>query len=326
MVKRALFAIAVAGCGTFEDPNVVIDMRVLAMRASVPEQVVDVDPTQPLNAGAVLAQLVPSDVCVLIADGHFERRLRWSMTMCNLSGAERCPHDGRPIVELGSGIWEDPDDAPGEPPMCATVAADGDLLGVVLDVLQSDSLHGLGGVDYGVSLRVGGEADDPALDLYAAKSLRVTPRIPASVTANHNPFVDHVDALLEDASAAVAVPLGRCVDQPAPLEILPDHKVRLTPVEPDGVREVYTVPTIDGMTRTFTEALTYQWIGAGGAFSDGQTGGPHDPFGNPAPLFTDWKAPAATDLAGPTDFPIWIVQRDERLGVHWYETCIRVVP
>jgi hypothetical protein len=23
---------------------------------------------------------------------------------------------------------------------------------------------------------------------------------------------------------------------------------------------------------------------------------------------------------------IWIVQRDERLGVHWYEACVRVTP
>jgi hypothetical protein len=23
---------------------------------------------------------------------------------------------------------------------------------------------------------------------------------------------------------------------------------------------------------------------------------------------------------------LWIIQRDERLGVHWYESCIRVTP
>jgi hypothetical protein len=32
------------------------------------------------------------------------------------------------------------------------------------------------------------------------------------------------------------------------------------------------------------------------------------------------------DLDGPTDVSIWIVQRDERFGVHWYESCIHVTP
>ena len=31
-------------------------------------------------------------------------------------------------------------------------------------------------------------------------------------------------------------------------------------------------------------------------------------------------------LEGPTDVDVWVIQRDERLGVRWYESCIRVVP
>ena len=48
--------------------------------------------------------------------------------------------------------------------------------------------------------------------------------------------------------------------------------------------------------------------------------------GNPPPLFTDYKAPAAKDVPVPTDVAIWVVQRDERLGSVWYEACVRVVP
>ena len=44
------------------------------------------------------------------------------------------------------------------------------------------------------------------------------------------------------------------------------------------------------------------------------------------PLFTEYRAPRAEDLDGPTDIPLWIVQRDERLGTAWFESCIRVVP
>ena len=44
------------------------------------------------------------------------------------------------------------------------------------------------------------------------------------------------------------------------------------------------------------------------------------------PLFTDWTAPSAKDLDGPTDVSFWFIQRDERLGLTWYEACVRVVP
>jgi hypothetical protein len=129
-----------------------------------------------------------------------------------------------------------------------------------------------------------------------------------------------------DGAAAEPLPLGRCVDQSAPIVVPPGKKMRLTPVEPPGVRETYVIPTLDGGTATFTESLTYQWSAGHGSFSDGATGGPRDRFGNTPPLWTDWKAPPASDLHGMTDIPIWIVQRDERLGVHWYESCARVMP
>jgi hypothetical protein len=87
------------------------------------------------------------------------------------------------------------------------------------------------------------------------------------------------------------------------------------------------VPTIDGMTRTFTESLTYQWVLTDGHVKDDSTGGPHDPFGNPAPLFTDFTAPGTDTLMGaPEDISMWVMQRDERLGAAWFETCIRVTP
>ena len=151
------------------------------------------------------------------------------------------------------------------------------------------------------------------------------PRIPATVTANTNPTMSGLAATI-DGGLDTPVDLGRCVDAAHPLELAPAQKVRFTPIEPDGVRETYDVPTLDGMTRTFTESLTYQWVVGGGGLSSGDTGGPHDPFGNPAPLFTDFTAPAAKDLDGPTDISMWIVQRDERLGVAWFEACLRVVP
>jgi hypothetical protein len=209
--------------------------------------------------------------------------------------------------------------------MCVTVVPDANLLALLAFIVQGDTLHGLGGIDYGVVLRVGGENGNRDLDQYAAKTLAVSPRIPATRAANHNPTLDRIDAALEDGTP-VTLPFGRCADNPAPRTLAPATKLRLLPIEAAGAREVYTVPTLDGHSETFTESLTYQWIAGAGGFSRGTTGGPRDLTGNPPPLFSDFKSPAASDLDGSTDIPLWIIQRDERLGVQWYESCLRVAP
>ena len=324
-MKRALLLV-LAACGSFEDPNVVIDLRVLALAASPPDQVVDVDLTQPIMPDALLAQLVPTQVCALIADPSLDRRLLWSMQACVFGSGERCD-DGYPPIELGGGLLEDPDRTVPEPQLCATVMPDAQLLGLLFQILQNDALRGLGGIDYAVVLRVGGEDADRTLDQYATKDVRVVPRIPMARAANANPTIDHLDASIDDVPAGT-LPLGRCPENPAPYVLPPGTKLRLTPVEPPGAREVYAVPTLDGQVQTFTESLTYQWIAGAGGFSRGNTGGPRDLSGNPAPLFSDYKSPGAGDLMGPMpmDVSLWIIQRDERLGVRWYESCVRVTP
>lgn len=328
MVKHAPLAAALvlgaAGCGRFQDPNVVVDLRTLAMRADPPDQLIDVDLTQPVMPAALLAQLVPTQVCALVADPGADRRLLWSMTLCALLSTERCDDDG-PELMLGMGVMDDPETTVPEPAMCVTIMPDANLLALLAFALQGDTLHGLGGLGYGVVLRVGGENGNRDLDQYAAKTLTVSPHIPAARGANHNPSLDRIAAALEDG-APVALPFGRCADNPAPRALAPATKLRLMPIEAAGAREVYTVPTLDGHAETFTESLTYQWIAGAGGFSRGSTGGPRDLSGNPPPLFSDFKSPEASDLDGPTDISLWIIQRDERLGVQWYESCVRVSP
>jgi hypothetical protein len=314
-----------AGCGSFEDPDVVVDFRVLALSASVPEQIIDIDITDPAPPVELLEQMVPTEVCVLLSDRNFDRRLRWTMTLCNLTSDERCPGGG-PQAIVGSGIWEDPELSPAPPQLCATVQPDGNLLGVVLDALEGDQYRGLGGVYYGVSLVVGGEEADPELDLYAAKNLRVQPRIPPELQANLNPSLAGVDVRLDAAGEFQPMVLARCQDQAEPLVVAPNQRIRFMPIEPEGVREAYVVPTLDGEARSYIESPTYQWLATAGNYSSGRTGGPRDAFGNPAPLFTDWTAPDPEDISGPTDVTFWFIQRDERLGLAWYEACVRVVP
>lgn len=322
VAAQVALALALGACAKFADPNVVVDLRVIGMTASVPEQVIDVDLNNPTPT-EILPQLVPSTVCALTADPGFDgRRLRWSMTMCPPRSDDRC-RAGDPQVVIGNGVIDDPDLAIPEPQLCATVEPDGNLIAVLQKSLDLDPVHGLQGVQVEVVLRVGGETADPADDVYAAKALQIAARVPAQRTPNTNPSLAELDASVA-GGAATAMALGRCIDQAAPLEVAAGTEVRLAPVEPPGVRETYVIPTLDGGFETFTESLTYQWTSGAGKVSDGLTGGPRDTFGNEPPLFTDWTAPA--HVTSPTDVPIWLVQRDERLGAHWYETCVRVMP
>ena len=324
MVKWLAIAMLV-GCGTFEDPNVVIDLRVLAMTAEPPEQVVDVSTTT--DPVMLLSQVVPSQVCALVADRTFTRDLRYTFTLCSPPTNDRCQSDS-PHAVLAQGITPDPDTFP-RPELCATIQPDGNLLGVLLDYLNNDQLHGIGGIYYGLELQLGGVGADPKDDLFAEKSLRVMPRIPADIMANHNPTMAGLVA--SDPNAEMTNPqpmvLDACDDPNAQkLEVMPSQKIRLTPIEADGVRESYVTPTINGGEQTFTESITYQWVVGDGGLSKGTSGGGHDVYGNLKPLFTDFTAPAPDTLTGPEDIPLWIVVRDERLGAAWYEACIHVTP
>jgi len=327
---RALLLVALTACASFESADIVLDLRVLAMAADVPDQVIEID----LSAGEprpqdLIDQLVPSTMCALVADPKEDRRLRYTMTLCRRCD-EGCCEDSTVRIPVATGVIEDPELAVPAPIMCGTVQPNSSLLGLLLEVFNDDIFRGIGGIDYGVVLAVGGENDDPALDQIGGKTLRVNPRIPETVAANTNPTLLGFDAEPYTADGGrldpSPMPMGRCVDQTAPLTLVPTQKVRITPVEPENIRETYVVPTIDGLGATFTESLTYQWLAGAGGLSPGTSGGPRDFSGSPAPLFTEYRAPAAADLDGPTDIPLWIVQRDERLGTAWFESCVRVVP
>lgn len=326
--RAAALAIACgAACASFESAEVVLDTRVLAMRADLPEQILDLDPASPPTAEELLAQLQPTEVCALVADPARERRVRWTMTLCALDSDQRC--SSRVTQVIASGLAEDPELARPAPALCATIQPDLTLLAIVLDVLEGDDLAGLGGIEYGVSLVVRGEDEPEALDQYAGKRLRVLPRIPAARTANVNPALTRLEGQI-DGDARFELPRVRCADAAATATPLPElrarQRLRIHPIEAPGAREVYVVPRLDGQEQTFTESLTYQWLAGIGGFSSGNTGGPRDVSGAPPPLFTDYRAPPAKEITQLTDVPLWLVQRDERLGAAWVETCVRVAP
>ena len=306
-------ALALGACADFEDPDIVIDLRVLAIAADKPELVLDFDPQNPLD---VVPQLEanPVTVQVLVADPAAQRRLEWDMTACPPTNEHRCdPED--PWTFVASGSVEDPEVTFDPPTGTFVVGVD------VLDAaVRADSLLGFGGVAIQVQVRIwpeGGDAD-AADTLWASKRIVYAPRVPAERTPNNNPTVTGL-TINEDPTRLLAP--GRCGDPTTtPNLVAPEEELVLTPIEPEGVREMYVLPTFDGGTRRITENLRYAWLATGGSWTAGSTGGPTDAFGNPPTLDTTWTAPREAT----SDIRLWMVQRDERGGLTWNEYCVHV--
>ncbi len=339
---RALLAAVicvVAGCTTFEDPSIVLDLRIIAITATDsedfipgdtsisssrgPEQVIDVDFQKP-SVTEILAQLRPTTISAVIADPAVHRDLVWSMTLCILDEADRCDL-AHPTIELGSGLISDPDDSLAIQRPTADIIPDQKLLTILREAVEANPVQALGGIEYGVVLKVSDLAD-PSVAVYGAKHLRVAGRYPPDRTANTNPFINYLDAAI--GGIGILVPRCRCAlvetngcDVPV---VDSGAVITLFPVEPESVREEYVAPTLTNGSERLTETIRYQWLAAHGSFSDETTGGGHDVLGNQSLLGTEWRAPRGHTTA--ILVPIWMLQRDERYGVSVYESCVEVEP
>ncbi len=322
---RALALAAVcAACTDFEDPEKVVDMRIIGVRAEPPEIVVPYDPDNPTAVDP--AALAPVEVCALVADPSEDRGLHYSMAMCRPTGSGRC-NDVEPTFVLGGGQVEDPETASEPVSMCVTIEPNADLLLVVEDAIDADSLLGFGGIQVQVELRV--SPDGGGEELFAFKRVRYSPQLPAERVANTNPTASALVGLRgpgDERGRDFPLPLGRC-GEIEPFLVLPDERLQILPEEPPGVREEYLVPTFEGGSRRFTENLTYQWHATEGDWSPFTSGGTIDVAGNEPPLDSIWRAPEDPEVVGDgLDVRMWIVQRDERGGQAWYESCARVLP
>src|SRR5262249_18781507 len=129
MVKRLSFLLALAaGCGKFEDPAIVIDLRTLAMVAEPPEQLIPFTPTMPPNPADI--HLAPIQICALVADPGAQRMLDFEMDACPPTNDDRCD-PAQPIALVGGGTIDDPEDAATPQPACATLDPGLNLLDVV---------------------------------------------------------------------------------------------------------------------------------------------------------------------------------------------------
>jgi hypothetical protein len=330
MVRLIAIVLLVAACDTdFEDPSIVLDLRILGMRAEPPEIVTPFDPDDPMNVD--LADIPPVQVCAMVAEPNLTRGASYRMRMCPPQGNGRCTagdDDEFPVFELITGEVEDPERL-GPTDMCATIEASADLVVVVQESVTADSLLGFGGVAVQVELVVtpDGGGDDDAV--WGFKRVRYSPQLPAERVANRNPSLEGITGARSatgERERDFEVPLGRC-GEVAPFLVAPGEEIVMLPREAAGAREDYLLPTFEGGSRRYTENLTYQWHASAGDWTRFETGGELDPVGNAPPLDTRWTAPDDPEEIGDgIDVRMWIVQRDERGGQAWVESCARVVP
>jgi hypothetical protein len=345
-----LAALLASACGSFEEPSIVIDLRVIAMRTDIgagspskADQVLDVDLTEEPQIGDLLSQLQPTSVTVWVADpgGQEDDALLWSMTLC-LPGEEgRCDRT-LPHIEFGAGEIEDPDGSPtAQRPFAEILPGDSQtgntIVAMLVREIRENPVSALGGVDLMIELRIGRSAASRENDIYAAKKLRISPRIPLERAANTNPSITGIETAVNGFTAVASFASAggqsvRCNDASFQGE-LPGQRARVSqgdvvtlfPNEASDTREDYAVPGLDGSTIILEESVSYQWLTTYGGWSDETTGGGHDILGNQSLLGSDWTAP----FIGNRDFldvSLWMIQRDERFGVTPIETCITVVP
>lgn len=327
----ALALVAAMGCGQFETRSIILDLRIMAVNAEPPEVVVPIDlETLPIAIedpdalAEILAELELPDVevCALVGDPADSRSLEFTMSVCAPTQQRRCDEPGRPVVQFAAGTVEDPEEASATVPICGTLSPSLDLFLVLQDVFESDPLAGFSGLRLQIQFAVRGSGAPFEETEFAAKTLIYSADYPAGKVANSNPTLDALGREFADDQFA-GMPLGRCPDVGA-FPLAPGTTITLEPIEFDDSRQDYVLPTFDGGIREFTENLTYSWYSTDGVWSAEVTGGPKDPAGNDAEIASAWTAPDNVDAV--RDVSLWLVQRDERGGLSWYESCVRVDP
>ena len=302
-----LLFLLLGACQTgFESSSVVIDLRVLGVQAEPPEVVLDVDPMRP-----EAVELPPVELVAIIADPGEERRLDWGMTVCPPTLSLRCDDPLASYVAAGSGTVDDPEQSGALPPRGVAQLTPQ----LLMESVRLDALAGFGGIAVQVELWVKPEGAAIATAAFASKRILFAPREPAERIANTNPSMT---GLLVNAEPWDGAPCGDDAAG-APLAVTPGQMLVLEPVEADGAREPYVVPTFDGGVERFTELLFYSWFATAGQFAPDQSGGGPDLFGNVPTLGTEWTAP---ETEGPVR--LWVVQRDERGGASFTVRCIAV--
>ena len=288
VLALALLACVAAACTPdFQVGAVVVDLRVLAVRADPPEAFVD------LQKGTVASVTAH----VLVAD----------------------PNAGGQDATVNAALCFPTDTLlcdPGSPALPQTVAGVGDIAlppisipaALVAAALQNDQLKGLGGVRVQLALSVA--TRDPNGPVKAEKTLLYSD----SQTPNHNPTVAGL-LLTQDGTATMtlapgqtlALPVGQAVGLRPSLPCADD-----APGGCAGGEEHYTAIDFHGNAVALREEIAWAFFSTAGASLD------RDSADEPLPELQqsqDGLVRISAQAAGRGTF--WVVGRDGRGGIGW---------
>jgi len=331
VIRTIMILLLLTSCGSFEDPTIVLDLRILGISASPPEIVKPIDDkNENIDAKDINFEFDGIEVCALVADPGAERKLRYTFGVCPPKKDGRCDDIERSYVELGSGVADDPEESESIVSICQTLENSAGLITVIEESVALDSLAGFGGIAIQTEFYVYPEQSTMESAIFGSKRILFSPLYPKGRVANTNPFLDEITITNESGLSSPLI-LGRCrdlKDTESLLEVIPGEIIELLPIEPDSIREEYVLPTFDGEERKFTENITYNWYATNGRWGSAQTGGTKDFVGQSPPLENRWQAPSTNDyedFSADSDLvDIWVVLKDERGGQAWYQSCVKV--
>jgi len=276
----AAFAASAACTPSFEGPEIVRDLRVLAVQAEPPEATID------LSTG----KAAPVQVRVLAVDPAPREAMTASGSLCFPTDSRRC--DEVQNVSIGAAQMvadEGPSWTLQVPPA------------IIQAAVQEDDLRGFGGVRVQLSVNV---ADgDPHGPVFADKVLLFSP---PGGSVNHNPSIASLELTNDGAPAGPGLGGGRpSLPVGVPIGILPHL------AEGEGGAETYTTTDLQGNAVTLTESPRYSFFALAGADLD--TAIADEPLpGTRPPKGLVRLTPLQ---AGPGT--LWIVVRDGRGGIGW---------
>jgi len=216
LVILALVLAFTSACGEFEVRSVVLDLRVLAVRAEPPEVVIPVTleelPTlanDPERALEILENLPDVEICALVADPADSRSLEYTLRACAPTDTLRCDDPDAAVADIASGTVEDPEEATNAISICGTLTPSLQLFNALQESLENDPLAGFSGIQALIELTIR-PAGAPFEDAeYAGKRVVYAIDHPPGKVANQNPSLGALAREIDD-DQEVALPLGRC--------------------------------------------------------------------------------------------------------------------
>lgn len=276
----AMLLVAAACTPNFQDQDVVVDLRVLAVTADPPEAQYDLDAGTIDNVSLTYLVVDPA---------RPQNTFTFTSQACEPTDSRRC--DQGLAFALPSATRDSQQNT-----FHNTLAVPSSVLA---DAEQLAKLGGYNGIEVQVSFAV--DDGDPA---GIAEGDKVVVYTPVGTTPNHNPTMTGLKTSVAGVATGAFAP-GETLNLQAGV----DNGLR--PVLAADAIETYTIKDLNGNPVTLTESPTYSFYTTPGASFDRETADEPDNGVAPSDGLTRFTA------AGRGSGTLWIVVRDGRGGETW---------